>query len=69
MEVRRVHFGIEPEETNIYDGSKLAPGNLMVGPAVIEQWGTTIVVYPGHEALIDAGGNCIIEVRRDREGV
>ncbi|MED4957884.1 hydantoinase/oxoprolinase family protein, partial [Paenibacillus macerans] len=69
MEVRRVHFGIEPEETNIYDGSKLVPGNLIVGPAVIEQWGTTVVVYPGHEALIDAGGNCIIEVRREREGV
>ncbi|MCM3699614.1 hydantoinase/oxoprolinase family protein [Paenibacillus macerans] len=69
MEVRRVHFGIEPVKTNIYDGSKLEPGNLIVGPAVIEQWGTTIVVYPGHEALIDAGGNCIIEVGRDREGV
>ena len=41
----------------------------MTGPAIIEQWGTTIVVYPGHEALIDAFRNCVIEVRReDRAG-
>ncbi|MNB75202.1 Acetophenone carboxylase gamma subunit [compost metagenome] len=66
--VRQVYFSSEPDATSIYNGANLKPGNLIIGPAVIEQWGTTIVVYPGHEALIDAGGNCIIEVRHDREG-
>ncbi|MBB6637526.1 hydantoinase/oxoprolinase family protein [Cohnella thailandensis] len=66
---RQAYFGPVPDETSIYDGAKLVPGNLVVGPAIIEQWGTTIVVYPGHEALIDANGNCIIEVRQGREAV
>ncbi|WP_080832760.1 hydantoinase/oxoprolinase family protein [Cohnella massiliensis] len=65
---RKVHFGPEAVDAAIYNGDLLNPGNMIVGPAVIEQWGTTIVVYPGHEALIDALGNCMIEVRREREG-
>ncbi|MBB6675662.1 hydantoinase/oxoprolinase family protein [Cohnella nanjingensis] len=65
---RPVHFGAKAVQAHIYNGDLLKPGHMIVGPAVIEQWGTTIVVYPGHEALIDALGNCMIEVRREREG-
>lgn len=61
--VREMHFDVEPTQTPIYDGALLQSGNLIVGPAIIEQWGTTIVVYPGHEALIDAYRNCVIEVK------
>jgi N-methylhydantoinase A len=59
---RPVHFDVEPTATPIYDGAKLTPGNFIAGPAIIEQWGTTVVVYPGHECLIDAFGNVIVEV-------
>ncbi|ARD48861.1 hydantoinase/oxoprolinase family protein [Sporosarcina sp. P33] len=62
--VRELHFDIETSKTPIYDGSLLESGNLIVGPAIIEQWGNTIIVYPGHEALIDAYRNCIIEVKQ-----
>jgi N-methylhydantoinase A len=62
---RDVYFDGRPTVTPVYDGEKLKPGNLIIGPAVIEQWGTTIVVYPGHEALIDAYRNCVIEVKRE----
>ncbi|MGI2294840.1 hydantoinase/oxoprolinase family protein [Paenibacillus sp. GXUN7292] len=65
---RTVHFESAAEQVAIYDGDRLKPGNMIVGPAIIEQWGTTIIIYPGHEALIDALGNCTIEVRRDRPG-
>ena len=65
---RTVYFGAEPVEAAVYNGDLLRPGHMIVGPAVIEQWGTTIVVYPKHEALIDAFGNCMIEIRREREG-
>jgi len=61
---RAVHFTAAPLHVPIYDGRKLRPGNFITGPAIIEQWGTAIVVYPGHEALIDAYRNCVIEVRR-----
>ncbi|MDI5789219.1 hypothetical protein PO124_14665 [Bacillus licheniformis] len=50
-----------------FNGSMLEPGNLIVGPAIIEQWGTTIVVYPGHEALIDSYRNCVIEVKHAQQ--
>ncbi|MBP1991817.1 hydantoinase/oxoprolinase family protein [Paenibacillus eucommiae] len=62
---RPVYFDGSPQDTPVYDGEQLMPGNLVVGPAIIEQWGTTIVVYPGHEALIDAYRNCVIEVKRE----
>ncbi|MDB5059846.1 MAG: hyuA2 [Chloroflexi bacterium] len=52
-------------ETPVYRGSLLAPGFLIVGPAIVEYIGTTVVVNPGHEALIDQYENCVIEVQRE----
>jgi N-methylhydantoinase A len=46
----------------IYDGSKLQPGNLVSGPAVIHEPDTTIVVYDKQEAMLDQHGTYIIEV-------
>ncbi|MBB5751622.1 hydantoinase/oxoprolinase family protein [Prosthecomicrobium pneumaticum] len=59
---RPVHFAVEPTIVPVYDGGRLKPGNFILGPAIIEQWGTTIAVYPGHECLIDAYGNVIVEI-------
>ena len=59
---RSVYFDVEPVEVPVYDGSKLVPGNFVEGPAIIEQWGTTVVVCPGQESLIDSYGNIIIEI-------
>jgi N-methylhydantoinase A len=59
---RPIHFDVVPTEAPVFDGALLKPGNFIAGPAVIEQWGTTIVVYPGHECLIDAFGNVIVEI-------
>ena len=46
--------------TTIYDGDLMAPGMQLSGPAVIEQSGTTIVIYPQQRAEIDEYGNVII---------
>jgi N-methylhydantoinase A len=43
--------------TAIYDFSKLAPGNEVVGPSVIEAEETTIVVPPGFHAKLDSYRN------------
>lgn len=40
-------------KTDIYDYSKLRAGNLVKGPAIIEEPETTVVVPPGHEASVD----------------
>jgi N-methylhydantoinase A len=46
----------------IYDGTKLAPGHEgLIGPAVVEDPGTTIVVHPGNRAHIDGFGNLHID--------
>lgn len=58
---RSIVFADGPHDTNVYDGDKLHAGHFVSGPAAIENWGTTIIVCPGQEALIDAYGNCIIE--------
>ncbi|WP_066190377.1 MULTISPECIES: hydantoinase/oxoprolinase family protein [Gracilibacillus] len=68
-EERVVHFEQDPVTVPVYNGDLLTSGNLIGGPAIIEQWGTTIVVYPRQEALIDANGNCVIEVQQARGGL
>jgi len=65
---RTVYFSSDPVDVEVYYASLLNPGNLIAGPAIIEQWGTTIVVYPNQEALIDANRNCVIEVQQIRGG-
>jgi N-methylhydantoinase A len=59
---RQVHFkelgGLA--ETPCYDGDKLRPGNVITGPAIIEEPKTTVVVPPGCEAAVDAYENYLV---------
>jgi len=61
---RDAYFSSEPTRMAVYDAGRLRPGHFIHGPAIIEQWGTSIIVRSGQEALIDAYGNCVIEVGR-----
>ncbi len=38
------------------------PGNLIVGPAIIEEQSTNIVIFPGQEALLDQYMNYVVEI-------
>jgi N-methylhydantoinase A len=49
-------------ETPIYDGLKVRPGNLIAGPAIIEEPSTNIVIFPGQEALLDQYMNYVVEI-------
>jgi N-methylhydantoinase A len=40
-----------------YDGDKLRHGNILKGPAIIEERKTTVVIPPGAEVVVDAYGN------------
>ncbi len=61
---REVYF----EESNDYvdcptfERSLLKAGNILTGPAVVEQMDTTIVIPPKQKAKIDKFGNIIIDV-------
>jgi len=64
--MRSVYFGRVhgARNTPVYDYDGLAPGFEAIGPAVIEQRFSTILVQPGHIARMDAYGNIIMEVPR-----
>jgi N-methylhydantoinase A len=44
-------------KTPVYDGAKLAVGNVLRGPAIVETSDTTVVVHPGTTLRVDALGN------------
>lgn len=48
----------------IYNREKLKPGNLIEGPAVIEERITTIVVHPNWNAHVDSFNDIIMEVKK-----
>jgi N-methylhydantoinase A len=47
-------------ETPVYQRTKIRRGNEIVGPAIVEQVDTTIVIYPRHTAVPDDAGNIIV---------
>ena len=48
-----------PVDCRVYDRRILAAGNRLLGPAVVEQFDSTTLVYPGQEALVDEVG-CLV---------
>ena len=59
---RQVWFDGEWLETAIYARDKLPTGGQFVGPAIVEQMDTTIVVESGNTVLVDEDGNLSIEI-------
>ena len=58
--IRKVYFGSAFRETPIYDRATLPPGHGLSGPAVIEEFGSTTVVFPGQRVAVDAQGILIV---------
>ena len=60
-EVRPVWFDPHaPEETPVFDRSRLGPGVELAGPAIVEQLDATTVVHPGDRVRVDAHANLTI---------
>jgi N-methylhydantoinase A len=57
---RDVYFG-EWVRADIYQRSSLSPGNVVPGPAIIEEMSSTTVLPPGWVANVDAFGNLVME--------
>jgi N-methylhydantoinase A len=58
---RRVDFGeAGVHETSVYERSRLRPGMVLRGPAVAEERGTVVLVWPGQRAEIDGYDNVVI---------
>src|SRR4051794_9360562 len=54
---RSAYFGVEFVDTPVYDGSQLAPGVDIAGPALVQEPFTVIVVPPGARLTLDPTGN------------
>jgi N-methylhydantoinase A len=53
---RRVHFGEDFIDTAIHDGARIAPGQTIEGPAIIQRLGDTVLVPPGSQVDVDRYG-------------
>lgn len=54
---RPVVFEDGPVATSIHDRARLAPGTVIDGPAVVEEFGSTVPIHPGFCAEVDTRGN------------
>lgn len=64
---RQVYFDGSFRDTPVYDRTLLPAGTRIEGPSVIEEFGSTTVIFPGQHATVDAHG--IIVVRRTRDEI
>ncbi|HKN08451.1 MAG TPA: hydantoinase/oxoprolinase family protein [Pseudomonadota bacterium] len=58
--MRRVYFDGAWRDTPIYDRASLEPHHRLPGPAVVEEFGSTTVIFPQQELAVDAHGILII---------
>jgi N-methylhydantoinase A len=57
---RPVHFAGAWHETLVIDRSTLGAGDVVRGPAVIEEYGSTLPVPPGVHVAVDRLGSMVV---------
>ena len=65
-ESRKVHFAEHNDfvDTAVYVRSRLPVGERIKGPALVEEYASTTVVFPGDELEVGAFGDLIITIDR-----
>jgi N-methylhydantoinase A len=64
---RSVYFDTAFRDTPVFDRASLPPGNQINGPAVIEEFGSTTVIFPGQFVDVDPHGILVIRSMSTRE--
>ncbi|QNG37004.1 hydantoinase/oxoprolinase family protein [Geodermatophilaceae bacterium NBWT11] len=57
---RRVFFDTEWVDTPTYTRTELQPGDVVAGPAIVEEFGSTVPVHPGFRATVDPFANLLL---------
>jgi N-methylhydantoinase A len=57
---RPVHFDGAWVDTPIIARDALAPGDVVAGPAIVEEYGSTVPLHPGFSAEVDRFGNLVV---------
>jgi N-methylhydantoinase A len=60
---RPVYFAGVFRDTPVFDRAALGPGHRLDGPAIVEEFGSTSVVFPGQFLIVDPHG--ILIIRRE----
>ena len=55
----------EAVECSIYRREKLTPGYKVIGPAIIQEYASTTVLFPGDQATVTETGELVINIRGD----
>jgi N-methylhydantoinase A len=63
--VRRVFFD-DWADVPVYARERLEPGDVLTGPAVVEEFGSTLPLHPGFAARVDGHGGLVV-TRREGE--
>jgi N-methylhydantoinase A len=61
---RAVYFDASKQATPIYERGRLQPGDCVDGPAIVEEFGSTTVIFPRQRAIVDDFANLLIELKR-----
>jgi N-methylhydantoinase A len=64
---RAVYFSNQFQDTPVFDRESVPPGGRVDGPAVIEEFGSTTVVFPGQYVLVDPHGILVIRPKSSQE--
>ena len=65
---REVYFERTFRNTPVYQRDGLAPGVTIAGPAIIEEFGSTTVVFPGQQLAVDDYGIMIVRPGKTAQG-
>jgi N-methylhydantoinase A len=57
---RQVGFDAGSADTPVYRRLDLRPGDTLTGPAVVEEFGSTVPLHPGYVAQVDPFGNLLL---------
>ncbi len=57
---RPVFFDDDYVDTPTFQRAELAPGDIVTGPAIIEEYGSTTPLHPGFTASVDPLGNLVV---------
>ena len=66
-QMRPVYFTAQDgwQQAPVYQRGDLRAGNQIAGPALIEEYASTTVIFPGDRLQVDKFGNLIIEVQNN----
>ena len=65
--VRPVYFGTRFLDAPVYDRASLPSGGRVTGPAIVEEFGSTSVVFPGQYLEVDPHGILVIRAVSSQE--